>query len=397
MPFVVSLYGNTNPKYVLFIEDEEIIEININNFLNWVDISTKEIVENKYDYIFGNYKIINNRKIGCLFLLSKASIIQHFLYYTNCNTNHINPFIQLSLANKTKFKFILFNINNSFSLNNIHGIFSKNMECPSFDDDNRESLCILLPTFKRNYIYHSLLSLSNQTYKPSFYIIIQNDNKIHFNFTYIHDIVSEPVYHIWMQNWNSFFYLIHRIASVLPCDFILKYDDDQWPLDNTIHERLIKEIKNKNVIIGHRGYSIKKTFSKYTHLFIKNLDKNILDHAATPMLVRPGYFKLDARNMIYRLYSTEDIALSLNSWIFCKVLSIRMKMNLFEIHNDGKNQRADKNIISFYANEKYKKNTIFLNTYLYLILAGYRPQRWDKFQISKNHFINITLKHERLN
>ena len=334
--------------------------------------------------------------MGSTILLSKASIIQHFLYYTNCNTKHVNPFIQLSFANKTKFKFIPLYSNIAFDLNNINGIFSTNMKCPSFNND-RQSLCILLPIFKRNYIYHSLLSLSYQTYKPSFYVIIQNDNKIHFNLSYIQDIIKEPVYHIWIQNWNSYFYLIHRIASVLLCDYILKYDDDQWPLDNTIHERLIKEVKNKNIIIGHRGYSIKKTFLKYTHLFTKILDKNILDHAATPMLVRPEYFKLDARNMIYRLYSTEDISLSLNSWIFCKVSSIRMKMNLFEIHNDGKNQRVDKEIKYFYENEKYKRNNIFFNTYIYLILAGYIPQKWDKFKISKNHHINITLKHDRLN
>ena len=396
LPFVISLFGNTNPKYVLFVDDEEVIDININNFLNWVDNASKDIIINKYDYIFGNYKFISGRKIGSTILLSKASIIQHFLYYTNCNTKHVNPFIQLSFANKTKFKFIPLYSNIAFDLNNINGIFSTNMKCPSFNND-RQSLCILLPTFKRNYIYHSLLSLSYQTYKPSFYVIIQNDNKIHFNLSYIQDIIKEPVYHIWIQNWNSYFYLIHRIASVLPCDYILKYDDDQWPLDNTIHERLIKEVKNKNIIIGHRGYSIKKTFLKYTHLFTKILDKNILDHAATPMLVRPGYFKLDARNMIYRLYSTEDISLSLNSWIFCKVSSIRMKMNLFEIHNDGKNQRVDKEIKYFYENEKYKRNNIFFNTYIYLILAGYIPQKWDKFKISKNHHINITLKHDRLN
>ena len=231
LPFVISLFGNTNPKYVLFVDDEEVIDININNFLNWVDNASKDIIINKYDYIFGNYKFISGRKIGSTILLSKASIIQHFLYYTNCNTKHVNPFIQLSFANKTKFKFIPLYSNIAFDLNNINGIFSTNMKCPSFNND-RQSLCILLPTFKRNYIYHSLLSLSYQTYKPSFYVIIQNDNKIHFNLSYIQDIIKEPVYHIWIQNWNSYFYLIHRIASVLPCDYILKYDDDQWPLDN---------------------------------------------------------------------------------------------------------------------------------------------------------------------
>ena len=118
-----------------------------------------------------------------------------------------------------------------------------------------------------------------------------------------------------MQNWNSFFYLSHRLSSLLPCDFIIKYDDDQWPLDNKIHQKLIDIVKFKNIIIGHRGFSIKRIFKRYTHKFMKKIDKNILDHAATPMIVRPGYLKLDARHNIYRIYSTEDIALSLNSWI----------------------------------------------------------------------------------
>ena len=30
LPFVISLFGNTNPKYVLFVDDEEVIDININ-------------------------------------------------------------------------------------------------------------------------------------------------------------------------------------------------------------------------------------------------------------------------------------------------------------------------------------------------------------------------------
>ncbi len=398
LPFVVSLYGHKNPELVLFIEGEEIIEININKLINWIHNAMEEILINDYKYIFGNYQIINGKQIGCSLLFSKASIVQHLLYYTNSNTNHNNPFVQLSLSNKTKFKFIQFPYFKSFKLENFKNVSSTNMECPSYQDDNNKSaLCLLLPVFKRNYIYNSFLSLSNQTYKPKFYVIVQNDDRMHFNISFIQSLVREPVYHIWMQNWNSLFYLIHRIAAILPCDFILKYDDDQWPIDNTIHQILIDEAKGKNIIIGHRGFSIKKTFSKYTHFNMKKIDKNIIDHAATPMLVRPGYFKLDARNNIYRLYSTEDIALSLNSWIFCKVTSIRRKMKLIEKHNDGNNQRADKQIISLYENEKNKKKSVFMNTYLYLILAGYIPQRWKKFHLPKKYNINITISHDKLN
>ena len=401
LPLVISLYGNNNPEYILFIDAEGLIEINENIFINWIYNSLEEILVNEYKYIFGNYQIINGTKIGCSLLLSKASIIQHLLYYTDSNTNHMNPFVQLSLSNKTKFGFFQFPQFKPYQLENIKNVFSKNIECPFFHDKNnnndRPELCLLLPIFKRDYIYKSFISLSNQTYKPKFYLIFQNDNKIHFNISFIRSLVKEPVYHIWMQNWNSLFYLNHRIASILPCDFVLKYDDDQWPSDNNIHQKLIDEAKDKNIIIAHRGFSIKKTFIKYTHFNMKKIDKNIMDHAATPFLVRPGYFKLDARNIIYRLYSTEDIALSLNSWIYCKVTSIRRKMKLIEKQNDGNNQRADKQIISFYKSDKNKKYNVFFNTYLYLILAGYIPQRWKNFHLSKKYKINITLAHDKFN
>ena len=113
------------------------------------------------------------------------------------------------------------------------------MECPSIKDKNVPSLCIILPNFKRNYLSNSFSAFANQTYKPKCYIIIQNENRIHYNISLIQKIINEPIYHIWMQNWNSFFYLNHRLSSVFPCDFILKYDDDQWPKENTIQENLI--------------------------------------------------------------------------------------------------------------------------------------------------------------
>lgn len=98
------------------------------------------------------------------------------------------------------------------------------------------------------------------------------------------------------------FFLNFRLSSVLPCDFILKYDDDQWSLDNTLQQRLIKTVKGKNVIIGKKGYSIKKSFCGYSPKYYKKLENDVVDHSAVPILIRPGYIKLDARNKIYRLY-----------------------------------------------------------------------------------------------
>ena len=155
------------------------------------------------------------------------SNISLLLHYTDSDTTHINPFIQFSCATQTKFTFIPFKYLQKSNLENIYGRFSINMKCPKFKDIFKPSLCVVIPAFKRNYFSSSFVSFSNQTYKPKFYVIIQNDNRKIFNLSLIQTLVNKPVYHIWMKNWNSYFYLNHRISSVLPRDFILKYDDDE--------------------------------------------------------------------------------------------------------------------------------------------------------------------------
>ena len=235
MPLVVSLYGNTIPKVVLFIEGNYLSKNSYKYFADWFENAYHLLIKNNLDYIFGNYEIINGRKIGSSLLLIKSAIIEHLLFYTNCDTTHINPFIQLSLANKTNFSFIKFSHIKSIKIKYDGFIFSSNTKCQLKFDRKEPEICIMIPLFKRNYINESLTSLSKQTYKPKFYLFIQNQNRVHFNFKSIKQLVKEPIYHIWMSNWNSFFYLNHRLSSVLPCDFIMKYDDDQWPIDNTIH------------------------------------------------------------------------------------------------------------------------------------------------------------------
>ena len=266
------------------------------------------------------------------------------------------------------------------------------MNCPSIKDEINPSLCIIIPSFKRDYFSLSFPSFSNQTYKSKLYVIIQNDNKIHYNISHIQHMVNEPGYHRWMQNWNSLFYLNHRISSLFPCDFILKYDDDQWPEDALIHEKLIENAKNKNVIIGERGFLINESFCGYSPKSMKKIKNNTVEHSAVPLLIRPGYLKLDARNKIYKLYGAEDVALSLNSWKLCNVTSQFMEMKLTQKQFDGKNHRGDELFLSLYKNEI----DVFMNTYCYLIRSGYIPQKWTDVTIPKNDYINITIEHKNL-
>ena len=361
-----------------------------------INKSYSKLIKNNYDYIFGNSQLINGNKIGCSLLFSKASIIEHLLFYTDSDTTHINPFIQLSFAIKTRFRFIHFNYVKTSTLPNINNKFSSNFDCPLIKDKEKPSLCIILPNFKRNYLSYSFNAFSNQTYKPKFYLIIQNGNRINYNISSIQRIVNEPIYHIWMQNWNSFFFLNLRLSSILPCDFILKYDDDQWPADKMLQEKLLKIAKNKNIIIGNEGYSIKNSYCGYSPNSSTIIDNNVVDHSAVPLLMRPLYIKLDARNKIYRLYGGEDISLSINSYKLCNVTSTKIRMKLMEKQGDGNNQRADKEIISAFKIENKTNFNLFQNIYCYLIRSGYVPRRWAKFRIPDKDFINITIKHKSL-
>ena len=397
LPLVVSLYGNTVPELVLFIEGEDLLQNNEYNLIKWIVYSYKKIIKYKYDYIFGNFKYIKGKKIGCSLLLSNSSIIEHLLYYTDSDTSHSHPFIQISLANKTKFFFSRFKYLRSSRIENTHKKISINMNCPSVDDKNIPSFCVIIPSYKRNYFSSSFPAFSNQTYKPKFYIIIQNDNKMIYNIPLMQKKVKEPIYHIWMQNWNSFFFLNLRLSSVFPCDFILKYDDDQWPIDKDIQKRLIRSAKGKNVIIGRGGYLVPKSFCGYSPQKFKNIKKKVVDHSSVPLLVRPGYIKLDARNNIYRLYGGEDITLSLNSRKLCNVTSKMMDMKLMEKQRDGNNQRADEQIISAYNNDKETNFALFDKTYCYLIRSGYKPRKWADFKLPQDQYINIIINHKTLN
>ena len=95
LPLVVSLFGDTNPTFVLFIEGEELMFIKRNNLIKWIVNAYKIIMTNNYDYIFGNYQIIKGKKIGCSLLFSKASIIEHLTKFAICDDNETEDIFNL--------------------------------------------------------------------------------------------------------------------------------------------------------------------------------------------------------------------------------------------------------------------------------------------------------------
>ena len=113
-------------------------------------------------------------------------------------------------------------------------------------------------------------------------------------------------------------------------------------------------------------------------------------------MIRQGYLKLDARNKIFRIFSFEDVALSVNSYLLCNVISKTIKMDLIEKQNDGNSQNNEIQIISEIKSENIYNLDFFMSTYCFFIHAGYIPIKWDNFEIHKEDFINITINHKRL-
>ena len=52
LPLVVSLYGNTVPEFVLFIEGDELMDNSGDNLIKWINNAYKQLMKNQYDYIF---------------------------------------------------------------------------------------------------------------------------------------------------------------------------------------------------------------------------------------------------------------------------------------------------------------------------------------------------------
>ena len=161
-----------------------------------------------------------------------------------------------------------------------------------------------------------------------------------------------------------------------------------------LQEKLIYLAKNKNNIIGNNGFSVPNAFCGYYSKNCMKLDNKMVDHSAVPLLIRPGYLKLDAWNNIFRLFGGEDISLSLNSNKLCNVTSIKFFMNLTEMQRDGNNQRKDKQIVSLYNSENQRKFDLFKNLYCFLIHSGYTPRRWINFKLPVKDYLNILIKHK---
>jgi hypothetical protein len=84
------------------------------------------------------------------------------------------------------------------------------MYCPFDRPVDVSDVVLIIPAFKRDYMYELITAVLRQTHRPSRIFILQNCMHVLLDFSRIMIAAkSLPVFHIWCANWNSFFVLPH--------------------------------------------------------------------------------------------------------------------------------------------------------------------------------------------
>lgn len=116
---------------------------------------------------------------------------------------------------------------------------------------------LILTVWKRPYLEKQLIQIMNQTVKPDFIIVFQNENHIN-----IDDLVKKyKVIHV-KSSYNTKYFGRFSYFFTIPVDICIVMDDDIIPGVNCI-KNYVEQCLNKNAIIGGNG-----------RMIITNLNKN---------------------------------------------------------------------------------------------------------------------------
>ena len=106
---------------------------------------------------------------------------------------------------------------------------------------------LILTQWKRSYLEKQLIQIMNQTVKPDFIIVFQNENHIN-----IDDLVKKyDVIHV-KSSYNTKYFGRFAYFFTIPVDICIVMDDDIIPGLNCI-KNYLEQCINKNAIIGGNG------------------------------------------------------------------------------------------------------------------------------------------------
>ena len=118
---------------------------------------------------------------------------------------------------------------------------------------------VIITVWKRQHLEKQLIQLSNQTIKPDYIVVFQNENHIN-----VVDIVKKyNVIHV-KSDYNTKFFGRFSYFFNLPVDICIAMDDDIIPGTNCI-KNYVEQCVKHNAIITKRGAGRSK--SKYREDF----------------------------------------------------------------------------------------------------------------------------------
>jgi hypothetical protein len=250
------------------------------------------------------------------------------------------------------------------------------MRCPADRRPQRTDVAAVIPSFKRDYMGHLVAGLSGQTPRPTRIFIFQNRMHRLLDFTRIFSVASVPVIHIWLTNWNSFFFESYVFMSFLPERFVLKIDD-HIPTDHVSLASNVDTAVRENAVVGRGSATIDPPLCSLDPQIVRG--GKAVDHVS----FEAQACKILHRFRTYNIVGGEDIGISVTNTMECDTQSLQQPFAIQEF-NHANRQRIDPEI-----HKEYEKidGTLFELTYCHYITGGYRPVTWHNFSI--NNPINI--------
>ncbi|KAH0795976.1 hypothetical protein GPJ56_000044 [Histomonas meleagridis] len=376
-----TLYSITLPDFVFFVNTSNIKYMPPTK---WLEDSISILTETGSDIVYGGKTQYQGIDCGIGLAVINSALLRELLYYTNLNSFTMPPLLILSLLNQKNEDFhYTYNLFDGIKLNQNYDYITEisiphYQKCANINDTSNPTIALLLPQFKRDYIYDFIWDYNNQSLLPEFYCLVQCENRIELNLNLIRSRASRPVYHIWGYNWSPLFLFPLYVSSFFPVDFVMRWDDDQAPLNGAIQKGFVQRIRDKDTIIGMAGLrDLRINCGKWMGK-VKQCEE--CDHVAVPLMYRPFHAKLAARLRPYTFAFGEDVALAVSSRMICKTKTRRKLFLTKQYQEDQKNQMNDEKLSKLPDNNKGDK-VIGLYCH-YRMNGGYVPT----CQTNETHF-----------
>jgi hypothetical protein len=255
-------------------------------------------------------------------------------------------------------------------LKNVRGrwtAFDLNLKCEEFTEltcnsniTRRKTVGVVLSQFKRNYLSKQIGLLLNQSF-PVSEILVKQD--LHFQNC---GSVLHNFYHVWMTNWDSYFYMRFLMPFLLKSDIIISFDDDIIPDRDGVF-KFVNSIHQTNRVTGFTGRHITGIFNtKYMKSIIFIDDIMEADLITNSYGYYLDHIKVFWSYRFYSYYNGEDIHLAFSNYVECG-------MHSWVFGNKGfKNNGGDKYATSVKSNH----GPIRIGLFKYWLAAGYQPIRF---------------------